>query len=165
MATLNFDATTVAPATAYAPLPAGTYMCIAEDSEIKPTNSGEGKYLQITWKVIEGEHSGRLVWERLNIDNPKQATVEIAYKTLSSICHAVGKAQISDSAELHGIPVNVKLIVRDSAQFGATNDIRGYSAVTAGATPAVATPAAAPAPQATPPAPQAAPSAKPPWQK
>ncbi|MFN7431379.1 MAG: DUF669 domain-containing protein [bacterium] len=66
MATLNnFDANQVDPSVALDPLPADKYLAVVSESELKPTKTGGGKYLQLTFQIIDGEFKGRLVWARL----------------------------------------------------------------------------------------------------
>jgi hypothetical protein len=131
----NFDANQVDPSVALDPLPAGKYTAVISDSEYKPTKTGGGKYLQLTFQVIDGEHKGRLVWARLNLENKSEMTVKIARGELSAICRAAGVMQPKDSVELHNIPmeINVGLKKRDdNGEF--TNVIKGY-AKKGGATP------------------------------
>ena len=51
----GFDANTVEPADDLEPIPAGKYVAVITDSEMKPTKSGIGSYLQLTFTIIEGE--------------------------------------------------------------------------------------------------------------
>ena len=81
----GFDANEVEPANDLEPIPVGKYVAVITDSEMKPTKSGAGSYLQLTFQIIEGDHSGRLLWVRLNLDNPNATAVEIARRELSSI--------------------------------------------------------------------------------
>ena len=128
MATLNnFDANQVDPSVALDPLPAGKYLAVISESELKPTKTGGGKYLQLTFQIIDGEFKGRLVWARLNLENKSEMTVKIARGELSAICRAVGVMAPKDSVELHNIPleINVGLKKRDdNGEF--TNVIKGY---------------------------------------
>ena len=128
MATLNnFDANQVDPSVALDPIPAGKYLAVVSDSEYKPTKNGGGKYLQLTFQIIDGEYKGRLVWARLNLENKSEMTVKIARGELSAICRAVGVMQPKDSVELHNVPleINVGLKKRDdNGEF--TNVIKGY---------------------------------------
>ena len=78
----GFDANEVEPANDLEPIPVGKYVAVITDSEMKPTKSGAGSYLQLTFQIIEGEHSGRLLWVRLNLDNPNATAVEIARREL-----------------------------------------------------------------------------------
>jgi hypothetical protein len=129
MASLNnFDANQVDPSVALDPLPAGKYIAVVSESELRPTKAGGGKYLQLTFQIIEGEHKGRLVWARLNLENKSEMTVKIARGELSAICRAVGVMQPRDSVELHNVPleINVGLKKRDdNGEF--TNVIKGYA--------------------------------------
>ena len=73
MANLNgFDANTVDPASDFEPLPAGKYLAVITASEMKPTKSGNGHYLELTFQVIDGPYKGRMLWSRLNLDNPNR---------------------------------------------------------------------------------------------
>ena len=83
----GFDANQVKPTTDFVPLPAGKYLAVIVESEFKPTKSGNGSYLELTFEVIDGEHKGRKLWARLNLDNPNPTAVEIARAELSAICH------------------------------------------------------------------------------
>ena len=128
MATLNFDANTVEPNVAFEPVPAGKYIAVIIDSELKATKSGNGQFLELTFEIIEGEYKGRKVWDRLNIDNPSQKTVEIARRNLSAICRAVNVMQPQDSVDLHNLPleINVKCKKRDDSDE-ISNEIKGYA--------------------------------------
>ncbi|CAG0972356.1 hypothetical protein PHYC_01318 [Phycisphaerales bacterium] len=129
MATLNnFDANNVDPSVALDPIPAGKYIAVITETEMKPTKTGGGKYLQLTFQVLDGEYKGRLVWARLNLENKSEMTVKIARGELSAICRAVGVMAPKDSIELHNIPleINVGLKKRDdNGEF--TNVIKGYT--------------------------------------
>ena len=111
MASINFDANQVEPASERGPLPAGKYTVAIVKSTMKPTKSGTGQYLELEYVVIAGPMEGRKLWSRHNLINPSQQAVEIARGELSSICRAAGVMVISDSAQLHDRPmvVTVKL--------------------------------------------------------
>lgn len=129
MATLNnFDANQVDPSVALDPIPAGKYLAVITESEMKPTKAGGGKYLQFTFQVLEGEHKGRLLWARLNLDNKSEMTVRIARGELSAICRAVGVMQPRDSVELHNIPLEITVGLKkrdDTGELG--NVVKGYA--------------------------------------
>ena len=129
MANLNgFDANTVEPTTDFEAIPAGKYLAIVTESQMKPTKSGNGSYLELTFQVIDGEYKGRLLWTRLNLDNPKQLTVQIARSELSAICRAIGVMQPKDSIELHNLPLLVTVKCKKRDDTGEiTNEIKGYA--------------------------------------
>lgn len=56
----GFDANEVEPAVGFDPIPAGKYLAVISESEMKPTRSGVGQHLQLTLQVIEGAYRGRL---------------------------------------------------------------------------------------------------------
>jgi hypothetical protein len=90
--------------------------------------------------VIDGQHKGRLIWDRLNLDNPNPQAVEIARRDLSAICRAVGVITPRDSTDLHDKPCEVKLTVRPAkGEYGPANEVKGYRASSGGATGSAAT--------------------------
>ena len=56
MSTINFNANEVEPSTGYDPIPAGKYQAVITESEMKPTKTGNGQYLQLEFEIIEGEY-------------------------------------------------------------------------------------------------------------
>lgn len=130
LSNLNFDANAVQPQESFEPIPAGWYECMIVESEMKPTKSGTGQYLQLRLDVTEGQYANRVLFERLNLDNPNATAVEIAQRTLSAICHATGVLQPRDSSDLHNIPLSVKVSVRPAGNgYEANNDIKGYESL------------------------------------
>lgn len=128
MVQLNFNAGAVKPNLALEPIPTGHYPVIITGSEEKPTNAGDGSYIQFEMTVQGGEYSGRKVFDRLNIRNKNQTAVDIAYATLSSLCHVTGVMQLTDTQQLHGKPfiaVVVKKPRNDQPEVP-TNEVRGY---------------------------------------
>lgn len=147
----GFDANNVDPSESREPIPAGWYKAVITQSEEKPTKAQTGSYLQMTVEVIEGEHAGRKAFERLNLNNPNATAVEIAQRTLSSICRAVGVMTPRQSADLHDKPFMVKIKVKPAKDgYDASNDIAEYAATNAAPTAA---------------APSAAAASTPPWKK
>ena len=157
MAKLNFDATTVEPASNYDIIPPGKYEVIITDTEMKPTKAGTGSYLQITFEIVGPTHMTRKLWARLNLDNPNMTAVEIAQRELSAICHAVDLPLIEDSEQLHDRMLVVDVGIEQNRQTGGeSNRIKGYLLSAQAA-------AAAPARSAAPAAPRSAPNT--PWAK
>ena len=69
MSLLQFNAAEIEPQQSFEPLPAGVYIAEITDSEIVATKAGTGQMLKLTWKVLDGQYSGRLIFDRLNIAN------------------------------------------------------------------------------------------------
>ena len=123
-----FSPADVPPAEDFTPLPSGEYPAVILDSDMKPTKAGNGQYLELQFQVIDGPCKGRMVWGRLNLDNPNPQAVEIAQRDLSAICHALGITQaITDSAALHNRPLVIRVEYREgTGQYRASNEIKGY---------------------------------------
>lgn len=159
MAQLHFNAETVAPDAGFTPLPAGIYTTMITDSEVKLTRSG-GEMAVFTLQVIDGEHRGRRLFARINTRNPSAEAERIGQGQLSSLCRAVGVMQLTDTAQLHGKPVRVRVIIRkdDTGQYGDQNEVKGFEPVDGGQSGAMAA-AVAPRPAT------AAPAAAQPWKR
>ena len=124
----GFDANTVEPAGDFDPIPAGKYLAVITESEMKPTKAGTGNYLQLTFQIIEGPYANRLLWARLNLDNPNETARKIAQGELSAICRAVGVLSPNDSVELHNLPLVINVRCKKRSDTGEiVNEIKGYS--------------------------------------
>jgi hypothetical protein len=155
------------------PLPAGWYNVQIEGSELKPTNAGDGQYIELAMAVIDGTYAGRKVWDRLTIVHPVELTVNIAKKALGDICRSVNTINVKQTEELHGKPFRVKLSIKPDERFGPKNECQAYEACTGLERPPTTgvltpppsgsgPPVAAPATAASPPA---AAANRPPWQR
>lgn len=124
---LNFNAAEVDPSSSFDPVPAGVYTAEITESEEKMNKAGTGTYLQLTFRITEGDHTGRMIWDRLNLKNDNQDAVAIARANLSAICRAVNELNLEDSSQLHGKPMKIKVKVRPATeQWDASNEISAY---------------------------------------
>jgi hypothetical protein len=121
----TFDATGVEPNAPLEALPPGDYKVQILQSEMRVTKAGTGQMLWLDMEVLEGPLKGRHVYDQLNLINPNPTAEEIAQRTLSAICHAVGKLQVADSEELHFLPMVVKVAVKPNGY----NEVKGYKPV------------------------------------
>jgi hypothetical protein len=148
MASLTFDASTVAPQASSGPVPAGTYLAQCVDSDVQPLKSGNGTGLKLTFEIIDGQYKGRRIWENLNIQHSNDDTQRIAQSQLSALCHAVNVIKLQDTAALHHKPVTIKVVVREAkGEYQASNNIKGYESA-GGSVPAFLAPVADAAPAA-----------------
>jgi hypothetical protein len=151
MAAIDFDANEVEPSSGFSPIPAGKYVAVITEDEMKDTRNGKGRYLQFTFEIVEGEYSGRKLWARLNLENENMEAVKIARADLSAICRAVNVLKLSDTVDLHNLPlvISVKL-KKDKETDELRNEIKGYESKqaytsnTRVAAPAAGAPATAP---------------------
>jgi hypothetical protein len=131
-----FDASQVQPGGSYEVVPAGEYRAILVDSVMENTKSGSGQFLKLTLQIIDGPHAGVTLFDRLNLVNANPKAVEIAQRTLSAICHAVGVLQVQDSAQLHNRPLVARVAYKEGGEpdgrggvYGPSNEIKTYKAI------------------------------------
>ena len=98
----GFDANATDDFRSFDALPSGVYQALIAEAEERPTQKGDGSYLQFQFQVVSGEFEGQYVWSRLNVRNPNPKTVQIAKAELGAICRAVGVPKPDDTAELVG---------------------------------------------------------------
>ena len=145
----------------YEPLPAGWYTASITQCELKTTKAGNGQYIKIRYDITGPTHQGRVVFGTLNIRNPNPKAEEIGRQQLGDIMRAIGLAKVSDTDQLIGGQISIKLEVKEDAQYGASNEVRGFKSVSGSAAPATAKPVAAAAAAVAP----ATGKSAPPWAK
>jgi hypothetical protein len=146
----TFNANEVEPSSSFEPLPANKYLAAITASEMKPTKNGGGNYLELTFTILDGEFKGRVLWARLNLNNPSATAVKIARGDLSAICRAVGVMQPRDSVDLHNLPLLITVKLKKRKDTGElTNEIKGFEPKAAA--PAIGQPQQAPVTSNTPP--------------
>ena len=155
----TFDANELPQSSTYDPLPAGWYTATIADAELKPTKDGSGQYIKVRYDITGPTHQGRVVFGNLNIKNASAKAEEIGRQQLGDLMRAIGLARVTDTDQLIGGSLSIKLDVRPATdQYPAQNEVRGFKAVT-GSAPTFAAPAAS-APAASAPG-----KAAPPWAK
>lgn len=123
----GFPAEEITPSGSFDPVPRGKYVAQIVESELKTTKKGDGQYISLRFKIIEGDYEGRNVFAQLNMVNPSVEAQRIARQQFSSICHATGVLNPSDTTELHGIPMIINVKIRPGTDvYPPTNDILGY---------------------------------------
>ena len=139
MASLSFDANSV-DITSRDPIPAGIYEALICDSEVRPTRSGNGKGINLTFEILSGPHKGRKVFAWINFQHPKAEAQRIGQEELARICKAVGVGKLDATAQLHNLPMMITVAIDKDDQ--SRNVIKNYKAKEGGAPAQTATPAA-----------------------
>ena len=117
----------------YSPLPKGKYVCTVEKAELKATNAGDGTYLNVQLRVSQEKHNNRVIFDKLNIQNKSQKTVDIAIQQLSALMLACG----FDSIQANPAAVVGKTVLADvgiepaKGNYDARNKVWGYVATDA----------------------------------
>jgi hypothetical protein len=139
----------------FEPLPAGWYTVTISQAELKDTKAGNGQYIKLRYDVTGPTHQGRVVFGNLNIKNPNPKAEEVGRQQLGDIMRAIGLAKVTDTDQLIGNSLSIKLDVKQDAQYGASNEVKGFKSVSGSAAPAAASMPAAAAPASA--------KAAPPW--
>lgn len=144
-------------------IPAGMYQAIIIESGGKPDDertgedglvasaSGKGRYLPMTFEIIEGEHKGRRLFKRFNLENVNEQAVAIARSEIKELLTAIGWDFASkpqgpdDTADIHMIPLTLQVVVKlNKSTDENQNEIKHFKPrMMPGAAPAATTPAAA----------------------
>lgn len=151
-------------------IPAGQYVVKIERAQLKDTKSGTGRYISLMLRVQGPTHSNAVVFAMINISNQNQEAERIGKAQLRSIMEAIGLQTITDTDQLIGGVMDVKVAVEKDTYNGNEQDrnvVKSFKKSQSGAalSAPMSQPAAAhfappqpPAPQQQP-APQANPSA------
>jgi hypothetical protein len=126
----------------FEPLPAGWYTTVVAGAEIKNTKAGTGQYISIRYDITGPTHQKRVVFGNLNIKNPNPKAEEIGRQQLGELMRAIGLSTVQDTDQLIGGQLQIKLEVRESEQYGASNDVKGFKSNGAAPPAAKAAPAA-----------------------
>jgi hypothetical protein len=73
-----FDPNTVEDRPDFSLFPVGEYIAEVTASDYKPTKSGNGKYIELEFTILDGEYAGRKYWDRLNVRHENKVAMDIA---------------------------------------------------------------------------------------
>lgn len=155
----TFDANELPQGTGgnFEPLLAGWYTATITQAELKATKANNGQYIKLRYDITGPTHQGRVVFGNLNIKNASLKAEEIGRQQLGELMRAIGLAKVTDTDQLIGGQLSIKLEIKQDAQYGASNEVKGYKSLSGSVVPAAAMPSAAPA--------AATGKAAPPWAK
>lgn len=112
----------------YDPLPAGWYDVTITNAELATTKSG-GTMIKVRFDVTGPNYQGRVVFGNINIRNANPKAEEIGMQQLGDIARAIGLSQVSDTDQLIGGHLAIKLTIKQDDQYGPQNEIKGYKAM------------------------------------
>jgi len=117
MASINFDATQVAPNKGFSAIEKGKYPVYISKSEFKPTANGGGKLLELHFVVNGGAKHGQDIMISINWENASAKAVEIGRGQFSAICWATGVLQVQDTQQLHNILFELEVDVTPDGKY------------------------------------------------
>jgi hypothetical protein len=106
----------------YEPIPAGEYTAEIIEAAITQPKSGDGHMLALTWKISDGDHEGRQIFQQLCYQHSNATTQDIARRMLKDICVAVEINEQVTSPEIFKFkPARVRVGI-ESDKFGQYED-------------------------------------------
>tara|TARA_R110000822_G_scaffold81151_14_gene192996 strand:+ start:1624 stop:2103 length:480 start_codon:yes stop_codon:yes gene_type:complete len=112
----------------YSVLPAGWYSATISGAEVKETKAGTGEYIAVKYSITGPTHQGRVIFGNLNIKNPNPKAEEIGRQQLGDIMRAIGLARVTDTDQLIGGSLVIKLDVKEDEKYGERNEVKGFKA-------------------------------------
>ena len=103
-------------------IPAGQYIVKIERAQLKDTKSGTGRYISLMLRVKGPTHSNAVVFAMVNISNQNQEAERIGKAQLRSIMEAIGLQTITDTDQLIGGVMDVKVAVEKDTYNGNEQD-------------------------------------------
>lgn len=103
----------------YSLVPAGTYRVVVGKTEVKETKTG-GSAVILGYKVLDGEHEGKLIKDFLNVVNANPTAAQIGMQRLATVAFATGLQadKINDSDDLLSLePFEVVVTVQDDGEY------------------------------------------------
>ena len=119
------------------PLPAGWYTTKIAGAEIKATKNGTGQYISVRYDIIGPSHQGRVVFGNINIKNSSPKAEEIGRMALGELMRAIGLARVTDTDQLIGGNVQIKLAVKQDENYGDRNEVKAFKAISGGSMPGI----------------------------
>jgi len=96
------------------------------DAKVGQLKSGKGQAVNLTWAIEGGEHTGRLIFDRVIVSHENVEAMRIGRQKLKDIADACGVTEkITDLSVLHNKPCNVfvKIETNPSGEYPPKNRV------------------------------------------
>ena len=131
-------------------IPAGKYRVVIANDVLKDNKKGNGKILEITFQVIDGDYATETIKDYLNITNPSEVAQKIGQGTLKKLCRLTkNNFPPTDTSLMWGISLIAKIDIEVGQYQGRetqNNKITGYYDMDTPITQTTPPPETAPAP-------------------
>lgn len=135
----TFNANEMPEDTGYEAIPAGWYTAQITDAELKDTRAGDGQYIAVRYDITGPNHEGRVIFGNINIVNPNPKAEAIGQQQLGSLMRAIGLGSVSDTDQLIGGNLKLKIKVKRDEEYGDANgnknEVAGFQAIEGSAPP------------------------------
>ena len=109
-------------------LTAGNYIAQIVKSEIKVNKDGFGSRLSLQFQITDGEKRGHTLFHDVTLKNQNETAMKIGREQLAQLARACGLTRVQDSAQLHGIEMQIKVSIREdkTGQYDPRNAIKRF---------------------------------------
>ena len=111
--------------------------CVAQvtASDVRTTSKGDGKYIALTWTIIDGQYKGRMLFVNYNTKNPNELAQQIGNADFAAVRIALFGTKdkiVNDTQELHNLPCRIKIGCKKRKDTGEReNHIKKYTSLNA----------------------------------
>ena len=118
----------------YDPLPDGRYLVSFDRAEEVATKAGNGSYVKSSFKVLDGESKGRLIFHNFLINHPTARAAHIGREQITKMLKALNvgggfEALGGDASQLEGYlgqELVLEVTTRNDATYGASNVVKKW---------------------------------------
>jgi hypothetical protein len=100
-----------APKQGFDPIPADDYKLEITEADVVATSKGTGQLLKYTTSVIEGPHTGALVFGTINLVNDSPQAQEIGQGQFAALREALGVGVVTNTDELLNKAFLAKVVI------------------------------------------------------
>ena len=138
----SFEADQLPQTTGFEPILAGWYDANITGAELKTTKAGNGQFIAVKYTITGPSYQGRVIFGNLNIKNPNPKAEEIGRSQLGDLMRAIGLAKVTDTDQLIGGTLSIKVAISKREGYDDSNEVKGYKSLT-GSMPSLAPSASA----------------------
>ena len=107
-------------------LPPSKFSAMVTNTELKDSRTPGGKILKVEYLITGPTHAGRKIFQNINVRNPNAQAEQIGQQELGDLKAAVGLTGVmTDTTQLHNIPLTIKLKVREGRLKNPNNPAEG----------------------------------------
>jgi hypothetical protein len=98
-------------------VPVGTYAAQITDACVAQPKSGDGYYVGLTWRITEGDHEGRCVFQHITFMHSSAQATTIGRAQFKDLCVATGiDEQVTNVEVFKFIPCQLKIGIEKDKQ-------------------------------------------------
>ncbi|WP_163834762.1 DUF669 domain-containing protein [Spartinivicinus ruber] len=128
MASFGFNTGEYDPNAGFEVLPAGDYIAMLVEADIKANSKGTGQFINCKWLITEGEFANRNIFDAVNITHQNTMAEKLGRQRLSAIAHAIGIPDAQDTDQLLQKPCVLNLGIKNDKEYGDKNIIKKFTA-------------------------------------